>query len=81
MKWIKYNFNVPTETEDGSILDNLFEKSLPYSETALAIAEEEAYNGEYTVEDDGQEDPEIPESAEVSWDELAAAISEGVNEV
>ena len=54
MKWIKYYFNIPTETEDGSMQDTLFEKSLPYSEAALQIVEEEAYNGEYTIEDDGE---------------------------
>ena len=80
MQWIRYLFNNPGEDEDGSPQDNLFEKSLPYSEEAIQIAQEESYNGEYTVEDDGQADPIAPMEETVSWDELAAAIREGVNE-
>ena len=76
MKWIKYLFNTPAE--DGT--DNLFPKALPYSEEALRIAEEEAYNGEYSIEDDGTEEPEIPAEDDL-WAELAAAIEEGVNAV
>lgn len=76
MKWIQYLFNTPGE--DGS--DNLFSKALPYSEEALRIAEEEAYNGEYAIEDDGIEEPEIPAEDDL-WAELAAAIEEGVNAV
>lgn len=75
MKWIKYLFNTPAE--DGT--DNLFSKALPYSDEALRIAEEEAYHGEYTIEEDGQEKPVIPVTEDVSWDELAEAIREGVN--
>lgn len=76
MKWIKYLFNTPAE--DGT--DNLFSKALPYSEEALRIAEEEAYNGEYTIEEDGQAEPEIPTEDDL-WAEMAAAIEEGVNAV
>lgn len=43
-----------------------------------SIAQREAY-GEITVED--VPDPEAPETNEVSWDAMAAAITEGVNEV
>ena len=76
MKWIKYLFNTPAE--DGT--DNLFSKALPYSEEALRIAEEEAYNGEYTIEEEGQAEPEVPAEDDL-WAELAAAIEEGVNAV
>ena len=48
-------------------------------ESNLAIAEAEAYNGEYTVEE--VPDPEVPVSDNVSWDSMADAITEGVNEV
>lgn len=34
----------------------------PYSETNEVIAKREAYNGEYTIEDDGQPEPEQPMS-------------------
>lgn len=76
MKWIKYLFNTPAE--DGS--DNLFPKALPYSDEALRIAEEEAYHGEYTIEEDGQAEPEVPAEDDL-WAEMAAAIEEGVNAV
>ena len=76
MKWIQYLFNTPAE--DGT--DNLFSKALPYSEETLRIAEEEAYNGEYTIEEDGQAEPEVPAEDDL-WAELAAAIEEGVNAV
>ena len=76
MKWIKYLFNTPAD--DGT--DNLFPKALPYSDEALQIAEEEAFNGEYAIEEDGQAEAAAPATEDVSWDELAAAIREGVNE-
>lgn len=60
MKWIKYKFNVPTESKDGFMQDNLFEKALPYGEAALQIAAEEAYNGEYEIFDDGKEENIVP---------------------
>lgn len=43
------------------------------------IAEKEAYNGE--IIEDGEFDPITPESDTATWDELAAAIAEGVNDV
>ena len=33
--------------------------SKPYSDTNEQIAKAEAYNGEYTIEDDGQPEPEL----------------------
>lgn len=48
MKWIKYKI-------EQSVIDEqpiLIEKKVGYSEANLAIAQEEAYNGEYTTEDD-----------------------------
>lgn len=49
MKRIKYRFLSADET--------LMEKSLDYAEANVEIARQEAYNGEYTIEDDGQPDP------------------------
>lgn len=65
MKWIKYLFNTPAENEDGIMQDNLFAKSIPYSEAALQIAEEEAYNGEYTIEDDGEPEPDMSTTEDI----------------
>lgn len=56
---------------------------LKYSEANLAIAENEAYNGEYTIEDDGQPEPEPPSPAPTEdsvWDELDAAYTAGYTE-
>lgn len=56
MKWIKYNvyqstINKGTE-ESPSYEDILLGKKVGYSEENLAIAQKEAYNGEYTIEED-----------------------------
>lgn len=56
MKYIKYQINNPVNvgTEDSqNWVNNLFQKSIIYSETNEEIAKREAYNGEYTIEDDG----------------------------
>ena len=52
MKWIKYEYVCGTDTDGAEILAK---KRVGYSESNLAIAEAEAYNGEYTIEDDGTE--------------------------
>lgn len=71
MKWIKYHF-----CPDGE--ESPMDKMLSYSEANEEIAKREALNGEYTIEDDGQQDPDESGSDTVTWDELAAAYSEGV---
>ena len=58
MKRIIYRYNLPLESEDGTLTEQLFEKTLPWSEAALQILEQEAHLGEYTVEDDGLPEPE-----------------------
>jgi hypothetical protein len=47
-------------------------------EANYAIAEKEAYNGEITVEDDGQPEPEASADDD-EYADMAAAIREGVN--
>lgn len=86
MKIIKYQFmtevNYGTE-ENPDIVQTLHDCEIKCSddvfESNLAIAQEEAYNGEVTVED--APDPEVPETDDVNWDVMADAITEGVNEV
>lgn len=39
--------------------DTLIDVSIGYNETDLEIAKKEAFNGEYTIEDDGEPEPEI----------------------
>lgn len=55
MKRIKYKFRFEVNygTEELPILgEDFIIKNLQYSEEALEIAKSEAYNGEYTIEDD-----------------------------
>ena len=87
MKRIKYKFlsaeiNHGTE-EEPKIEKVLLSKSMTYSEANEEIAKREAYNGEYTIEDDGQPEPEAPESPDEPsvWDELDAAYQKGVDSV
>lgn len=49
MKIIKYEL-YQTTLEDGKIIT--IPKNLPYTEANEEIAKREAYNGEYTIEDD-----------------------------
>lgn len=57
MKKIVYKVLGKTTTEDveAKVLCGV---ERPYSEANEEIAESEAYNGEYTIEDDGQPEPE-----------------------
>lgn len=54
MQWIKYKV-VCNVTDEVILID----KKIGYSEENLVIAEEEAYNGEYTIEDDGKDYPKV----------------------
>ena len=83
MKIIKYqlateiNRGTPEESDIETVLSGV---TMPYTETNYAMAQAEAYQGQITVEDDGQPEPE-PEPEYVTYAELAKAIREGVNEV
>ena len=68
MKWIKYKLlayetNVGTE-EEPSIEQHFMEKEMGWNETNEEIAKQEAYNGEYTIEDDGQPEPDVEPTTE-----------------
>lgn len=56
MKWIKYQIvqsTINTGTESDPVFEDIIvTKKVGYSESNLAIAETEAYNGEYTIEED-----------------------------
>ena len=59
MKIIKYNMatrNCGTE-EEPQTERIICPVTMSWSETNEEIAKREAYNGEYTIEDDGQPDP------------------------
>lgn len=55
MKKIKYEFLQCTK-EDGAVVT--ITKQIMWNEANEEIAKREAYNGEYTIEDDGQPEPE-----------------------
>lgn len=71
MKVIKYKLctEVNHGTEDEPKIEQVFSAvTLGWSEANEKIAKAEAYNGEYTIEDDGEPEPVIPPTN----DELAA---------
>ena len=49
MKWIKYKIFLAE--------DVLMDKEMGWNEANEQIAKQEAYNGEYTIEDDGLPEP------------------------
>ena len=58
MKWIVYNKENVTHKDDGEVENQSFIPiHSPYSAENEEIAKREAYNGEYTIEDDGQPEP------------------------
>lgn len=63
MKKIKYRIvtEVNYGTEDQpNVVRTFADKEIVWSEANEKIAKAEAYNGEYTVEDDGEPEPTIP---------------------
>ena len=74
MKIIKYKFlscEVNHGTEENPIIEQiLLDKSMLWNEANEEIAEKEAYKGEYTIEDDGQPEPET----EASTDDVLNAL-------
>lgn len=81
MKILKYNLctNINCGTEEKPRIEKILTPVyMGWNPTNEEIAKREAYNGEYSIEDDGQPEP-TPEPT--IWDELATAYQEGVNEV
>lgn len=70
MRIIRYNLLHKTPGGSGILLP----KELPYTEENIAIAEDEAYNGEYFIEDDGR-----PEVIQETTDDVLNALL-GVSE-
>lgn len=73
MKIIKYqlateiNRGTPEEPDIETVLSGV---TMPYTETNYAMAQAEAYQGQITVEDDGQPEPE-PGAEDITLDMLA----------
>ena len=74
MKVIKYKYlsaEIKRGTEEEPIIEQIFlEKSMDWNEANEEIAKKEAYNGEYTIEDDGLPEP----VAEPTTDEILNAM-------
>lgn len=77
-KVIKYKFlscEVNYGTEENPIVEQIFlDKSMSWSEANEEIAKREAYNGEYTIEDDGIEEITAP-TTEERVEALEAAVT------
>lgn len=69
-KFIKYKF-ISAEYESNQII---LDKKMTWSEANEEIAKKEAYNGEYTIEDDGQPEP----AAEPTQEERIAELEEAL---
>lgn len=73
MRIIKYqlateiNHGTPEEPDIETVLSGV---TMPYTEASYAIAQAEAYQGQITVEDDGQPEPE-PGAEDITLDMLA----------
>ena len=83
MKIITYQLSTEINRgtpEEPDIEISLAAVSMPYTDTNYQLALQEAYQGEVAIEDDGQPEPE-PAPEYVTYEELAAAIREGVNGV
>ena len=78
MKIIKYKFlscQINHGTEEEPILEDvLLEKTIPYNSETEEFAKIEAFNGEYTIEDDGVEEP-----TEQTQEERIAELEEALD--
>ena len=77
MKILRYNLctkvNHGTE-EEPNIVEILSPVTMGWNEANEEIAKLEAYNGEYTIEDDGQPEPEVSQTPEQRIAELEEAL-------
>ena len=68
-KVISYKFlscEINHGTEENPVMEQVFlEKSMTWSEAHEEIAKKEAHNGDYTIEDDGQETVAEPTAEEI----------------
>ena len=77
MRIIRYKLYtlVNRGTEDDPVYEDVFSDiEMSWSEANEEIAQFEAYNGEYTVTDDGRPEPEQPQSQEERIRELEEAL-------
>ena len=67
MKWIKYKIKGDENT--------LYDVELSWSEVNEETAKREAYNGEYTIVDDGEPEPVVEPTTEERIAELEDALA------
>ena len=82
MQVIRYQFltEVNCGTAEPPNIQQIFTSaSVPYSEKNLEFAKAEAYNGEVTVEDDGQPEPEPTQAEQLRADVDFLAAMTGVS--
>ena len=83
MKWLKYDLctRVNRGTEDEPNWEEILSPvALGWNKTNEEIAKCEAYNGEYTIEDDGVEDVLSPTQRIAELEEALALLLSGVTE-
>lgn len=82
MKIIRYKIadeiNIGTLEKPNIVID-VHEVTAPWSETYAATARKESYNGEITIEDDGQPEPEPTELEKLRADLDFISIMTGVS--
>ena len=76
----RINYQIMTEVNLGTedepdIRQNIRGKSIPYTDTNYQLALQEAYQGEVTIEDDGQPEPE-PEPTDTDVLNALLGVSE-----
>ena len=84
MKLLKYQLmtEINHGTDDEPKIEKiLYPVEMGWNETNEEIAKREAYNGEYTIEDDGQPEPEVTPSPEERIAELEEALAMLLNGV
>ena len=86
MKMIKYKFlsaEINHGTEEMPNIQQIFlDKSMSWNEDNEEIAKREAYNGEYTIADDGQSEINVTTQEEriAELEEALALLMSGVTE-
>lgn len=77
MKILKYKLcskvNYGTE-EEPNIVETFSDVTMGWNETNEEIAKKEAYNGEYTIEDDGEPEPTVESTDAERIRELEEAL-------
>lgn len=79
MKVIKYKLctKVNHGTEEEPVWEEILNSvEMGWNEANEEIAKREAYNGEYTIEDDGQPEPIVPPTDKERLEALEAAMLE-----